>query len=67
MTSANKLNKTDPAIEAQLKLLYVDSLPFKIKEYLLKDKYFHNVGFPRLVSEARRISNVNNYLYKSNK
>lgn len=40
LQTANKLNKADPGIEAQLKLLYVDSLPFKIKEVLLKDKYF---------------------------
>ena len=45
LQSANKLNKSDPGVEAQLKLLYVDSLPFKIKEVLLKDKYFQQMSF----------------------
>ena len=45
----------------------MDSLPFKIKEVLLKDKYFQQMTFQALMSEAKRISNVNNYLYKSNK
>lgn len=67
LQTANKLNKSDPGIEAQLKLLYVDSLPFKIKEVLLKDKYFQSMSFQQLMSEARRHSNVNNYLYKANK
>ena len=38
---AMKLKQTDPGLLAQLKMLYSEGLPFKIKEYLIRERDYH--------------------------
>lgn len=36
-----KLDQSDASMMAQAKLIFVDGLPFKIKEYLVRERGFH--------------------------
>lgn len=36
-----KLNLADPGLQAQLKMLFSEGLPFKVKEYLIRERDYH--------------------------
>ena len=49
---------------AQAKLIFTDGLPFKIKEYLVRERNFHQFSLQQTITEARRHSNVSQFLNK---
>ena len=38
---AIKLNQADPGMSAQLKMLFTEGLPYKVKEFLIKERDYH--------------------------
>ncbi len=49
---------------AQAKMIFLDNLPFKVKEQLVRERDFHQFSLTKTVAEARRHSNVTTFLNK---
>ena len=63
----SKLRSSDPGLRQHLKILYVDGLPFKLKEILFRDKAYQHMDLPQAQVEAKRQHSVNVYMNRGRK
>jgi len=63
----SKLRSTNPGTQEHLKILYVDGLPFKLKEMILRDRHYQFMDLTSAQAEAKRQHSVNVYMNRGKK